>query len=170
MQLDEALVGGKGGPHKELVLVAAEANGRARLVHVENNDAETCKRFVEGDVAVDAHVVTDGHAGYNRMGRDGGPDDAVVQNKVDRRENDSVHGCHWKISVWKCWHAGAERDKYQQALLDVVVPPQPPRDQGSRQDRSMLHWEHLSPDRRKRCKACWTRLARIMHEGDLRSG
>jgi Zn ribbon nucleic-acid-binding protein len=30
VQIDEALVGGKGGPHKELVLVAAEAGGRVR--------------------------------------------------------------------------------------------------------------------------------------------
>ena len=37
VQLDEALVGGKGGPHKELVLVAAEANGRVRLAHAGNN-------------------------------------------------------------------------------------------------------------------------------------
>ena len=33
VQVDEGLVGGKGGPHKELVLVAAEANGRVRLAH-----------------------------------------------------------------------------------------------------------------------------------------
>ena len=41
VQIDEALVGGKGGPHKELVLVAAEANGRVRLAHAENNDEGT---------------------------------------------------------------------------------------------------------------------------------
>ena len=28
VQADEALVGGQGSPHKELVLVAAEANGK----------------------------------------------------------------------------------------------------------------------------------------------
>ena len=44
VQIDETLVGGKGGPHKQLVLVAAEANGRVRLVHAENNDTVTCKR------------------------------------------------------------------------------------------------------------------------------
>ena len=31
VQIDEALVGGKGGPRTELVLVAAEAHGRVRL-------------------------------------------------------------------------------------------------------------------------------------------
>ena len=39
VEIDEALVGGKGGPHKELVLVAAEAGGRVRLAHAANNDA-----------------------------------------------------------------------------------------------------------------------------------
>ena len=41
VQADETLVGGKGGPNKQLVLVAAEANGRVRLAHADNND-ETC--------------------------------------------------------------------------------------------------------------------------------
>ena len=44
VEMDEALVGGKGGPHKQLVLVAAEANGRVRLAHAENNDEGTCQR------------------------------------------------------------------------------------------------------------------------------
>ena len=65
VQIDEALVGGKGGPHKELVLVAAEAGGRVRLAHIENNDKGTVKRFADGQIAADAHVVTDGHAGYD---------------------------------------------------------------------------------------------------------
>jgi Zn ribbon nucleic-acid-binding protein len=43
VQIDEALVGGKGGPHKELVLVAAEADGRVRLAHASNNDEGTLK-------------------------------------------------------------------------------------------------------------------------------
>ena len=47
VQIDEALVGGKGGPHKELVLVAAEAGGRVRLAHVENNDEGTLERFAD---------------------------------------------------------------------------------------------------------------------------
>ncbi len=48
VQMDEALVGGKGGPHKELVLVAAEAGGRVRLAHAETNDKATLKRFADG--------------------------------------------------------------------------------------------------------------------------
>ena len=50
VQMDEALVGGKGGPHKELVLVAAEADGRVRLAHAETNDKATLKRFADGQV------------------------------------------------------------------------------------------------------------------------
>lgn len=36
VEMDEALVGGKGGPHKELVLAAAEMGGRVRLAHAAN--------------------------------------------------------------------------------------------------------------------------------------
>jgi Zn ribbon nucleic-acid-binding protein len=122
VQLDEALVGGKGSPHKELVLVAAEANGRVRLAHVENNDEGTLKRFADGQIAADTDVVTDGHAGYNRESLGKRPHDMIVQTKQERRENDALQGCHWTISLLKRWllgtHAGAVRDKYLQAYLD----------------------------------------------------
>jgi transposase-like protein len=122
VQTDEALVGGKGGPHKELVLVAAEANGRVRLAHVENNDTGTCERFVSGQIAADAHVVTDGHAGYNEKSLGERTHSAHVQTKAERRENDAVQACHWTISLLKRWlmgtHAGAVRDKHLQAYLD----------------------------------------------------
>ena len=122
VQIDEALVGGKGGPHKELVLVAAEAQGRVRLVHVENNDIGTCKRFADGEVAPDAHVVTDGHAGYSRKSLGKRAHEPVVQTKAERRESDATQGCHWTISLLKRWlmgtHAGAVRDKHLQAYLD----------------------------------------------------
>ena len=119
VQLDEALV--KAGVN-ELVLVATEAAGRVRLVHVENNDTDTCKLFAAGQVATDAHVVTDGHAGYNKKSLEKRPHDAIVQTKAERRENDAVQGCHWTISLLKRWllgtHAGAVRDKHLQAYLD----------------------------------------------------
>ena len=122
VQADEALVGGKGGPHKELVLVAAEANGRVRLAHVENNDTSTCERFISGQIAEDAHVVTDGHAGYNQTSLGERTHSAVVQTKAERRDNDAVQACHWTISLLKRWlmgtHAGAVRDKHRQAYLD----------------------------------------------------
>ena len=119
VQLDEALV--KAGVN-ELVLVASEAGGRVRLAHVENNDTETCKLFAAGQVATDAHVVTDGHAGYNKKSLEKRSHDAIVQTKAERRENDAVQGCHWTISLLKRWllgtHAGAVRDKHLQAYLD----------------------------------------------------
>lgn len=122
VQLDEALVGGKGGPHKELVLVAAEANGRVRLAHVENNDKGTCKRFADGQLATEAHVVTDGHAGYDAKSLAKRTHERKVQTKAERRVNDAVQGCHWTISLLKRWligtHAGAVSDKYLQAYLD----------------------------------------------------
>ena len=122
VQLDEALVGGKGGPHKELVLVAAEANGRVRLAHVENNDKDTCKRFADGQLAPEANVITDGHAGYDKKSLGERPHERHVQTKAERRECDAVQGCHWTISLLKRWlmgtHAGAVSDKHLQAYLD----------------------------------------------------
>lgn len=122
VQADETLVGGKGGPHKELVMVAAEANGRVRLAHVKNNDTATCEHFVSGQIAADAHVVTDGHAGYNTQSLGAREHTAIVQTKAERRENDAVQACHWTTSLLKRWllgtHAGAVRDKHLQAYLD----------------------------------------------------
>lgn len=125
VQTDETLVGGRGGPHKELVLVAAEANGRVRLAHVENNDTGTCERFVSGQIAADAHVVTDGHAGYNGKSLGERSHSAVVQTKAERHESDAVQACHWTTSLMKRWlmgtHAGAVSDKHLQAYLDEFV-------------------------------------------------
>ena len=122
VQIDEALVGGKGGPHKELVLVAAEAGGRVRLAHAANNDAATLKRFADGQIAADSQIVTDGHAGYNKKSLGERPHEAVVQTKAERAENDAVQGCHWTIALLKRWllgtHAGAVRPKHLQSYLD----------------------------------------------------
>jgi len=122
VQVDEALVGGKGGPHKELVLAAAEVGGRVRLAHAESNDKATLKRFADGQIAVDAHVVTDGLASYDSESLGERPHEAIVQTKAERRENDAVQSCHWTISLLKRWlmgtHAGAVGPKHLQAYLD----------------------------------------------------
>ena len=127
VQADEALVGGKGGPHKQLVLVAAEANakaglGRVRLAHADTNDEPTLKAFADDEIAADAHVTTDGLASYNTRSLGERPHDAIVQTKAERREADAVQGCHWTISLLKRWligtHAGAVKPKHLQAYLD----------------------------------------------------
>ena len=122
VQADEALIGGKGGPNKELVLVAAEADGRVRLAHANNNDAGTLKRFADGQIGPGTKVVTDGHAGYNAKSLGERPHDAVVQTKAERRESDTLQVCHWTISNLKRWllgtHAGAVSAKHLQAYLD----------------------------------------------------
>jgi len=122
VQIDEALVGGKGGPHKELVLVAAEANGRVRLAHVENNDEGTLKRFADSQIGIETHVVTDGLASYNSESLGNRSHDKIVQTKAERRERDALQGCHWTVSLLKRWllgtHAGAVRAKHLQAYLD----------------------------------------------------
>jgi hypothetical protein len=122
VQVDETLVGGKGGPHKELVLVAAEADGRVRLAHAENNDEQTLKSFADGQVAADAQVVTDGLASFNSHSLGARAHKAIVQTKAERREGDALQGCHWTTSLLKRWllgtHAGAVRPKHLQAYLD----------------------------------------------------
>jgi transposase-like protein len=122
VQMDEALVGGKGGPNKELVLVAAEADGRVRLAHAETNDKATLKRFADGQVAADARVVTDGLASYDGESLGERRYERVVQSKAERREGDALQVCHWTISLLKRWllgtHAGAVGPKHLQAYLD----------------------------------------------------
>ena len=106
VQVDEALVGGRGGPHKELVLVAAEANGRVRLAHAETNDAATLKHFADAQIAADARVVTDGHAGYGGKSLGERPHQRKVQTKAGRRKGDAIQSCHWTISLLKRWLLG----------------------------------------------------------------
>lgn len=127
VEMDEALVGGRGGPHLQLVLAAAEKGaknmfGRVRLAHADNNDAETCKHFVDNEVGTQAKVTTDGHAGYNVTSLGERLHEAVVQTKAERREADAVQCCHWTISLMKRWligtHAGAVKPKHMQAYLD----------------------------------------------------
>ena len=122
VQIDEALVGGKGSPHKELVLVATETGGRVRLAHVENNDEGTLERFADAEIAAETQVVTDGHAGYNKKSLGERTHERKVQTKAQRRENDAAQSCHWTISLLKRWlvgtHAGTVRDKHLQAYLD----------------------------------------------------
>ena len=121
VQVDETLVG-EGGPNKELVLVATEAEGRVRLAHAANNDEATLKRFADGQIAPDAEVTTDGLASYNERSLGERPHEPKVQTKVERREKDALQGCHWTISLLKRWllgtHAGAVRRKHLQAYLD----------------------------------------------------
>jgi len=60
-----------------------------RLAHAETNDRATLKRFADGQVALDARVVTDGLASYG-SGLGERPCERVVQTKVERRESDAL--------------------------------------------------------------------------------
>ena len=115
VQVDEALVGGKGGPHKELVLVAAEAGGRVRLAHAETNDKATLKRFADGQIAADARVVTDGLASYDGDSLGERSHEAIVQTRAERRESDTLQVCHWTISLLKRWLLGTHADAVARA-------------------------------------------------------
>ncbi len=122
VEMDETLVGGRASPNKELVLVAAERNGRVRLAHAANNDEATLKAFAEAEIAPHAKVVTDGHAAYNGNSLAERSHEQHVQSKQERRANDAVQRCHWTVSNLKRWllgtHGGAVKPKYLQAYLD----------------------------------------------------
>jgi hypothetical protein len=64
----------------------------------------------------------DGEGFSNKRSLNKRPHDIVVQTRQKRREGDALQGCHWTISLLKCWllgtHAGAVRDKHLQAYLD----------------------------------------------------
>jgi len=95
--------------------VAAEADGRVRLAHAENNDEGTLKSFADSQIALDTQVVTDGLASYNSESLGQRPHQAVIQTKQERRESDALQRCHWTVSLLKRWllgtHAGAVKPK-----------------------------------------------------------
>jgi Zn ribbon nucleic-acid-binding protein len=99
-----------------------QAESCVRLAHAANNDAETLKRFADGQIASDAHVVTDGHAAHNSRSLSRRTHDSIVQTKAERRAQDALQNCHWIISLLKRWllgtHAGAVSPKHLQAYLD----------------------------------------------------
>ena len=144
VQMDEALVGGEGGPHKELVLVAAEADGRVRLAHAETNDKATLKRFADGQVAPDARVTTDGLASY-----DG---DSLGERPYDRDRADQGRAARGRRAAGlplddlapealAARHAcGRDRPQAPAGLpRRVRLPSQSTQDQGRRADRRARH-------------------------------
>ena len=70
--------------------MAAEADGRVRLAHAENNDEGTLKSFADSQIALDTQVVTDGLASYNSESLGQRPHQAVIQTKQERRESDAL--------------------------------------------------------------------------------
>jgi hypothetical protein len=144
VQMDEALVGGEGGPHKELVLVAAEVDGRVRLAHAETNDKATLKRFADGQVAADARVTTDGLASY-----DG---DSLGERRYERGRAEQGRAARGRrpaglplgdlaLEALAARHACRRGRSQAPAVLPrrVRLPAQPAQDQGRRADRGARH-------------------------------
>src|SRR4029077_7460340 len=90
--------------------------------HAENNDEGTLKSFADSQITLDTQVVTDVLASYNSERLGPRPHQAVIQTKQERRESDTLQGCHWTVSLLKRWllgtHAGAVKPKHLQAYLD----------------------------------------------------
>lgn len=121
VELDEALVGGKGS-EKAMVFVALEAGGRVRMVHAPNNDEDSIKAFAERMIEPDAETTTDGLASYNERSLGERPHKAKVQSREEKQQKDALQNVHWAISGLKRWllgtHHGAVSRKHLQSYLD----------------------------------------------------
>jgi len=121
VEIDEAFVGGK-RLGKSMVLVATETDGRVRLAHALTNDEETLKAFADANLAADAHVTSDGHAGYNATSLGERTHEPIVQTNAERAVSDTLQRAHWSVSMLKRWligtHAGAVKARHLQAYLD----------------------------------------------------
>src|SRR5262249_46338493 len=93
--------------------------GRAQA---KTNEKGRFKSFADSQSALHTRVVTDGLASYNSDSLGLRPHQAVIQSKQERRESDTLQGCHWTVSLLKRWllgtHAGAVKPKHLQAYLD----------------------------------------------------
>ena len=105
-----------------MVLVATETDGRLRLAHALTNDEETLKAFADANLAADASVTSDGHAGYNATSLSERTHEAIVQTNAERAVSDTLQRAHWSVSMLKRWligtHAGAIKARHLQAYLD----------------------------------------------------
>jgi transposase-like protein len=61
---------GGGGGHKHKILALVERNGTARSFHVANVDHRTLKPILQGQIAKDTHLMTDGAHHYREIGPD----------------------------------------------------------------------------------------------------
>ena len=75
--------------------MAAEADGRGRLAHAENNDEGTLKSFADSQIAADTQVVTDGLPSYNSDSLGERPHQTVILTKQEWRGSDALQGCRW---------------------------------------------------------------------------
>ena len=121
IQMDEIFVGGKGN-EKAVVIVAAEENGRTRLVHAPGNHEEAIKHMVDRETEGQTTLKTDGHAGYNKRSVGKRQHKPKVQSPDEKKEDDHVQLCHWNASHVKRWllgtHFGAVSEKHLQAYLE----------------------------------------------------
>lgn len=120
-QIDETLVGGKGA-QKEIVVVAAEENGRVRMTHVPGNHTEALKVVADREIGPKTEVKTDGNPAYGEKSLGKRPHAPKVQTKAERKQADHLQHVHWMASLMKRWllgtHHGGVRSKHLQSYLD----------------------------------------------------
>ena len=91
-----------------MVLVATETDaktgqGRLRLAHAFTNDEETLKTFADANLAAEATVTSDGHAGYSTVSLGERAHEPIVQTNAARAMHDTLQRVHWSVSLLKRW-------------------------------------------------------------------
>jgi transposase-like protein len=141
VQMDEALVGGKGGPHKKLVLVAAETDGRVRLAHAETND-KTALRRRTGRARRKCSDRRARQLRQRQPGRSTLREDRSDQGRAARkRQSAGLPLDHLAAEALASGHACGLGIAEASAGLSrrIRLPPQPAQDQGCRADRRARH-------------------------------
>ena len=70
----------RGGDHKEKVVSLVERNGHVRSFHVEKVNGKTLKAILTGNIAQDAHLMTDELRMYRSIGRQFASHEAVMHS------------------------------------------------------------------------------------------
>ena len=152
--------GGKGGPNKELVLVAAEVDGRVRLAHAETNVRRRSGASPTGRSRPTRGSSRTGWPATMATAWVRGPTRGSFRPRPSGAKGDALQVCHWTISLLKRWllgtHAGAVGSKHLQAYLDEFAFRHNRRrtkvSAGSRRASSSGSWraaaDHAFADRR----------------------
>ena len=131
IEVDEIFIGGpkpgkrgRGASGKELVLVAAEKDGkrigRVRLVHISDATAETLNMALGGIIKPGSTIYTDGWAGYSTKQLQAlGHAHVIVRTNAHLGDN-LLPFANIIASLLKRWLLGTLRGEYKRRTLAII--------------------------------------------------
>ena len=130
IEVDETFVGGKkagkrgrGAAGKELVVIAAQKNGRKlgriRLQRVPDASGDSLEAAIQSHVEPGSIVQTDGWQGYNGIGKHGYTHE-VIRKEADVGDN-LLPKAHLVASLLKRWILGTYQGSVSSAHLDYYL-------------------------------------------------